>query len=599
MAQYTVRLYFETGFNSINIPDSPALLNGNEATIPPTTEFSYLDFPSLDINQERFLPMVRIRASWDVIKNADYCRIGMWFYFVNGIRMSSGDVAELTLTPDFITSAGGVSQLQILDGVTDRVHITNDTYGLYGEEDPYMNPAYDMDVSSYTYQVGASGHTFVETTFNLDTMGLQHDNNTTPALTAEGTKDGETYRVTYPMVTMLGGRTNYSLSIGGSSHGLMSVQGQGVYELGSNALSDTIRAGIAQARSLGSEDAVSGQYFIPSMFIDGPQLGDDGYFQSGLVGQSGVLNPGSPNFIYGSARNNRVFYGSQTPYTLASASGDTITAKAEEVYGSGMTSPAIMFLADPRRTGKPYYRFTVMQGTSAANTPLDFFRNCVAGQQWQSVPLVMTEKSGGLLDQINHQASISRRDLAESQRYQSYLDESAVAKLSNGIGIVGDTLRGNIGGAFGRAAQAGMGDYLRDQNYERYLQSSALDRAIEEQQFGISQNVHTPTIAFPADPALFAEVTRNGFALYRAVYKSQDISRIDKILTAYGYKHTKMLEPTDFTNRRDFNYVRASISVGNIPRWWANGIAAQLSGGVRVWHRRPDPAYYTQNPVAV
>ena len=74
--------------------------------------------------------------------------------------------------------------------------------------------------------------------------------------------------------------------------------------------------------------------------------------------------------------------------------------------------------------------------------------------------------------------------------------------------------------------------------------------------------------------------------------------RIDKLLTMYGYKKTKALEATDFSNRQYFNYVEAAVSVGNLPRWWADGISAQLANGVRIWHVKPNSSYYANNPVA-
>lgn len=602
MAQYTVRVYFQTGFNSVNIPDGPAMLNGNEQTVPPTTEFSYLDFPSLDLNQERFLPLVRIRTSWDVIKNADYCRIGDWFYFVNGIRMSSGDVAELSLTPDFLTSLGGVSQLVILDGVTDRVHVTDDSYGKYGEDDPYMNPAYDMDVVSKTQTIAKAWYTFIETTIDLKVLGLQKDQNATEAMVASCTKDGQNYMVTYPTVPMVNGTTKYQAGGGGTAvYDLTNVNGQGLFLLGRDTeyQSNLCRKGISQVRALGIDESISGQYSIPTFFVSFPNGGDPGNFVDTLRGQPGMWQMVEVPFVYGSARNNRVFYGSQSPYTLASAAGNTLTAKAEEIYGSGMTGPAVMAIADPRRSGRPYYRFTVLNGKSAAIDFYDFFRNCVAGQQWMDVPMVLNGKSGGLLDQVNHQASIAKRDMADAFAAQKYEEGAARNKLGAVGDVIQNTLDFRLGSAVTSAINRGTSDFDRNNEYSRYLQQSALERALEEQAFGISQNVVEPTVRFPADPAIFSEITSNGFSVYRSVYKAADIARIDKILTAYGYKHTKILEPSDFTNRRDFNYVKASVSIGNIPRWWANGIAAQLAGGVRVWHKRPNPAYYTQNPVAV
>lgn len=598
MAQYTVRVYFQTGFNSVNIPDGPAMLNGNEQTVPPTTEFSYLDFPSLDLNQERFLPLVRIRTSWDVIKNADYCRIGDWFYFINGIRMSSGDVAELSLTPDFLTSLGGVSQLVILDGVTERVHVTDDTFGKYASEDPYMAPAYEMDVESFTHRFTGDPVTFVETTLNLQALGrasLNGDLTASIARTTELDGDGNPYRVTYPTVPKLPAGTKYSTQLLAGSFNLIDTKSQGLFEVtdDTQVYDDWVREGIAQARSLGIEEAISGQFSIPSDFIT---LSNNQRFILRSTGRKGTVSVTDLPFIFGTARNNRIFYGGYTPYTLATAAGNTVTAKAEEIYNGG-TAPQVFYTADPRRTGKPYFRFTPMNSISADGW--DLFRNCAAGQQWNSVPLVMTNKSGSFLDQVSFDASQLRRDMAERFAQQKYYEGEA----KNQVGVVGDVVQNTLDFKFGSAATAaisrGTADFDRENEYNRYRRQSQQERALEEQAFGISQNVYVPSIRFPVDPALFSELTGNGFSVYRTVYKAADIARIDKILTAFGYRHTKILEPTDFTNRRDFNYVKASVSIGNIPRWWANGIAAQLAGGVRVWHKRPNPVYYTQNPVAV
>lgn len=586
MSAYNCRIYTNTGFNTINIPDSPALLD----------QMTYIDLPSLDLNQERFLPEVRVRATWSQVKDADYAKIGDFFYFINpSMIQSSGDCCVIPLVPDYITSAGGPASLEILDGLTIRVHVANDAFGLYGADDPYMAPAYDMDIVSYTHSFSAKQHTYVETTLDLLKMGNDYHNKTVPAVTATNTLNGEDYQVTYPDVSYLDSATTYSTFNG--KEALDGVECQGVYVMEGiqgGTLYPRIREGIAQARALGVEQSISGQYKIPEDFV---ALNNQQGRQTQMVGKSNSVAVGSLPFIYGSANNNRIWYGSQSPYTLASSSGSTMSAKAEEVYDGG-TGPSIMYVADPRRTGKPYFRFKVMNGVDASVNKLDFFRGCIAGQQWQSVPLVMTEKSGGLLDQVSHAASLAKRDLAERHHTQEATQAVAAAGIGGLASIAGgfaDPLHAGqaISGAIGSIAS--IGTTMAAEN--RYQQQQQLERRIEEQQFNISQNVNVPTIAFPADPALFAEVTRNGFGLYRTVYKAADIARIDKILTAFGYKFTKVLEASDFTNRQYFNYIEGTISVGNLPRWWANGIASQIAGGVRVWHVKPSNLYYTNNPI--
>ena len=62
----------------------------------------------------------------------------------------------------------------------------------------------------------------------------------------------------------------------------------------------------------------------------------------------------------------------------------------------------------------------------------------------------------------------------------------------------------------------------------------------------------------------------------------------------YGYRYTKFVEASDFSTRAKFNYVQASgVSVTGLPKWFADGVAEQLMGGVRVWHVLPDVSAYT------
>ena len=329
-------------------------------------------------------------------------------------------------------------------------------------------------------------------------------------------------------------------------------------------------------------------------------------YVSKAVGKAKNISVTGLPFIYGTANNNRVFYGSQSPYILSSSAGNSLSAKAEEIYDGNSTCPTVKVIADPRRTGKPYFRFNPLNGYSADGTGkyTDFFRNAIAGKEWRSIPMVFTQKSGGLLDRTSFNASQKLRSMDETHTTQNLENAKAVDTINAimaGIGVFGKINGGDkasgIAGGLQTAVSMGENEFLRNTAYSQYMERSNLQRAIEEQQFMISQNFNAPTVSFSADPDLFSEATNNGFIVSRVVYKQADISRIDKILTAFGYKFTKVLEASDFTNRTYFNYVRASISVGNLPQWWANGISAQLGGGVRIWHVKPNHSYYSSNPV--
>lgn len=589
MAQYTCTIWANSGFNEINIPDGPGLING----------MSHTDLPVIDLNQERFLPEVRVRAAWSVVRDVDYCKVGDFYYFVNNVFMASADVAVLSLTPDFVTSAGGPASMKILDGMTERVHVSNDSFGKYVEDDPYLLPAYNMDVVTDTFSGDfsrASLYTFVETTLDLKAMGDDVDNGTQPAITAV---DAQNATVTYPYSRSLGqggagassdSKTSYKISnFGGTAIDLISIDGQGLYEDGAAAAA-TWKKGVSAARSMGVEQAISGRFTIPAVFVGGRTLNSNTGFVTDITGQSATRPLYYAPFKFGtnpsSVKNNRVFYGSITPYYLCSAAGNIMSCNAEDIYpASGdAVRPSVTFIADPRRTGKPYFRFQWLNGLNAENDIRDVFRNGVAGREWRSAPMVFTEKSGSAIDMMrfNTKRQLDMIAYRQAQENETYKDIKtawgAVLNLTKTPSAYADIMDS----AF---------------NWQHTMQNTTMRMAAENQEMGVKMGCVAPDVNFAGEPDLLSEITGNGFVVYRPVYSDADIARVDKILTAYGYKHTKVLEASDFNNRTYFNFVKAGVSVGDLPRWWAAGIAAQLAVGVRVWHVAPNPSYYTNNPV--
>ena len=86
--------------------------------------------------------------------------------------MSSGDVANLSLTPDFITSAGGPAAQNYLDGTTSRVHVSIDAFGEHPESDPLTAPALPLkivtDETSLAFNTGTK--TLVDSSLNVRCM---------------------------------------------------------------------------------------------------------------------------------------------------------------------------------------------------------------------------------------------------------------------------------------------------------------------------------------------------------------------------------------------------------------------------------------------
>ena len=95
---YTCRIFSNTGFNATNRPDKPSLLNS----------CSYTDLASMDILQDGELNSIRVNASYAQIKNADYAKVGDWYYAIIGRHMENPDTCTLALLPDYTLSAGAM-----------------------------------------------------------------------------------------------------------------------------------------------------------------------------------------------------------------------------------------------------------------------------------------------------------------------------------------------------------------------------------------------------------------------------------------------------------------------------------------------------------
>lgn len=136
---WQARLYYDTGFNSINVPDSEETLIASSGNIK--------TFSTMDILQRYFLSKITIRAFEDDVINADYLKIydennenKYAFYSINGYNMTSGDVVDLTVVMDPLLSCGGIENIDFADGMTRRHHVSDDAFGAYQEDDPLLIP---------------------------------------------------------------------------------------------------------------------------------------------------------------------------------------------------------------------------------------------------------------------------------------------------------------------------------------------------------------------------------------------------------------------------------------------------------------------------
>lgn len=600
MAECLVRIYRNTGYNNSNIPDSPALLN----------QAPYSDLPALQINQERFLSAIRVRTDWNTVRGCDYCRVSYgydsddttMYYFVDYVRMVATDVAELSLTPDFFTSGGGIAGFSIEDGITERVHVSDDRYGRWNSDDPLLAPSEAMQLKSHWWKPGNSSVVAVETTLNPGITARKKQAVKYEAIEGEEEPSDRDQTVLVPLAWPNHINTKFKVPIASRA----TNRGTALYVTYSDIALESHPAGtqsaemqhLASLRSLGLDQAILSQVKYPTAFIsfDPATATDDQVILISLDGKNGQVSS-DIKFAQFDCRNNLINYSNFTKYGIMSCAGEGAEFDPSDLYNyeSTESAPKVRYIADPNPDGKPYFRYSTVNFDGSTD---GFWRNCISGMPWKQVPLVFTGASGSEINKIKFQNNLDlgRYDRAHEKR-SNYIDfgtKSAFAGIPSGKDPV-SILTGVLGGGVG-AMKSWMGE---GESNLKYLQQRTNELADLE----IANNVVVPTVNFPFNSDVMRDAYGNGVFCYRYIYTNNDVKRIDKLLTMYGYKVTKALEIDDFSNRRYFNFIKcANITLGAAsskrrPRWFLDGAAAQLRDGVRIWHTAPNSNYYYNNPI--
>ena len=609
MAEYKVTLFLNSGFNAVNIPDSVATLNASAA---------HVEVDPVEILQNRFLTKVRINADWSIVKDCDYCKIGDFYYSVGSVDMQSENTAELSLTPDFILSAGGTKEgnatFQILDGVTERQTVSEDNFGEYTDDDPLTTPQRPLRlITAWLMDTSKDGaYTYISTTLDLRKQGQNKEGVTyTDSETGKSATVPKTYQIDSSQVTKIGfSEVNADGSItmpvegkitDGTKYYIRDDTNEEVVEL------EEIESGIAQARVLGIENSIIDQWSVPKIYVNNSDTGDQ-FSPTSVIGTAGSFDVPFPFEWNQTVKNKRLEYGEYCKYGIITTSGNSMEAAPEVLKAGNETAPKVEWRADPRPEGKPYFRFHSMNGDK------EFWRNCIAGSKWQKVPLVYQGQSGTALTRLNFDNDRAMKKQLKSQ----FMNDNEIDRFQNTLESIGNAFTGSLsgaakgfksGGLIGAGAGA-IGSVLGSAyNYEfsnarlenqrdYYKANYALEKKNELSQLYQNTTVYTPTVNFPYESDIIRDVKGNGVLVYRYEYDPYDADRIDKLLTMYGYKETEDLKMENFNRRQKFDYVQcSSVTVTGRPRWWNDGIGDQLRNGIRIWHIKPDPSAYTDNPI--
>lgn len=593
---YDVIAYKNTGFSIGNTPDSPDLLMGMNSVVLPTT----------DLVQNRTITKVTVRCEtgYEMIKDVDYCKIGDAFYWVTNITMSSVDTAVLDLAIDGLLSAGGIGAISIIDGTLTRACTPDDVFGKYTTPEPIapMSPL-ELVVGNLIGDDGnpyndPSGQPLVIVAATLDLSSSE-----TEAVTYTDPATGETVAVPKMKAAQGSHQTIMQISDTQSRTAYSPLQR---YYMSS---SETVQKSIENARSLNQEGGIIGQFIIPREYVALVQYTAAGEI-SKLESDFLTEDSGLPIEYDATVKNKKVLYGEYNRFMVMSiGSGNTAEFKPEDIMEEGQANARFIIFADLRMGERPYCRPKSYLGDTK-----NIFQNAIPGATWADAPIVYTDKSGSQLDKIlftaerEIQADLNMRTVYESAGIKP--GGGAIGMFSSVPGWFNRWLGGTVG-MFG-SVSPGSGEYAltADQmiGASEYAMKGDISNASEDimnnfksagTKFVASQVV-APNIQFPRSDSL-RDFFGNGFLIMRLKPCANDIAWMDKWHTMFGYALSNVPFTSEYLNcRQYFNYIESPNVVidAPVPFYMREIISNQLRNGVRIWHVKPNPSYYsTGNPI--
>lgn len=600
---WKLTLYKNTGMNSVNTVDKPSRLAKADAVV----------LPVLDILQGEFLTSINVKATRQQVKDVDFLALqdestnDTFFYSVESFTSTSVDVQTLFITMDALLTLefliGGIENITILDGITERHHVKtdDDVYGAFTEEDPLLVPSQELGFNEeYAYNdKDDTLHTIIQSTAQLRQTG---------ASSKSVTYTDGTNKVTVPSPAV-------PVPVGKETLCEFGADWSAVYKMAGTQLWDYNTAGTKEGldklRGLGIEQgSIYASYSIPETSFQKTENADGHIDVMSGTKYEVTLNINITRGMAG-IRNMRVFYGSINTIELISvASGMRMSFKPEDLAKviEGTYQPlTLVRITDPRPSGRPYFQFKYFKGID--QTQAGFFANAVAGATWANAPIVYDQASGSQLNEIRYNTTMEGMTLAGQQQIdrmnydlQRQQRGMLIGTINNAASIISGAATGN-----GVNIVSGVQNQLSSiYNYTENVSQAQFNKAQLDETYAynsrkelmnlkINNTIVAPDLHFPNSETI-RDFLGNGVYVVQYTPVPSDLFKLDKILTMYGYKNTKPLAAEDFTSRSRFNYVQAhGVTIGgNVPKWLREAAAAQISAGVRVWHKLPDVRDYTE-----
>lgn len=566
MAEYQVMLYKNTGFNSNNIPDSPALID----TI---SEEHKTSVPSLFLNQNNDLSTIKVQGTWEGLKNVDYCKIGDCYYFVTNVFMFNDDVCQLSLQLDPITTIQ-IANMDFIDGWCSRRIIPQSEQSISNynmniiPEDWTQQQSCVMDFAKDLAKQSLGGDV-TNYDFVLATVDLIDIQAKAVKYSSEGT---DTLSVAVPQVATLpySKSTVFQMNVPSDVVEFKYPNGALYFEP-----NDKVTEGLAAVRSLGVESAIIGSYSIPVMYVEGTD--DDNGRAIKIIGKSGISSIESMKYEYYDFIENKKVFALYNTFELVSVAGsNSAQYEFEAIYHQGDTYPSFYVWSDPSPNGSPFIRPEWYYGNDT-----NFWTGSIKGAGWLNNQVVFNIGSGIRQDYVSINRNI--RQTAASSMIENISSLSSVGLSTLGMftsGKAPSKMEDISGATSGFGTAIGQANKAINNYFTAF--KSLQDFANKAVQFA-------PTIIYPYTSSIQSYVG-NDFNIIRYRLTENDARRFDNYLHRYGERVDEPFKKEYLHKKQQYDFIQMSNCQikSNAGIRFNQQAESMFNGGIRIWHTLPN-----------
>ena len=630
MANYVVKIYNQTGFDTCNVPDSPRMIESNFTP--------YKEYTTFELVQGRYLATLRVQLTAIEANKIDLVTVSSdlindtTVYTVDGYNMCAPDVCEFTLLLEPYSTLGGFgydSGNNVLNGSIKRCHVSveEDNKNFYTLPEPFENRE-PIEWSVQRLMAETENPLTLVETLSIPSQLMKKD--ALCQLVGEGKVD-------------VAGLSNSNCSRMGAVTGIFvgydeknsnSFVYQYMETVSARNLKSTILKVEDQDITLGTRwwNADNINYEVTISHLEYKTVKDDKVLKGSLISDLvsdgragdvtaiwevprkflmlgttkldydpseednyGGVDEAKSNSVSGSIAltkwatttyNNKINYGQDLMVRVyCPASGSSSEHQVTEIMtpnsaAEWISSVPFTIMADVRPTGSPIFMFNYLNKSNN----LDNMIEVVKGGQWRQVALTDVGTANKLDVMKNeHREELYNYDRA-TQRINNF-----VANVSDALNIAGNLKLAFTGGGNESIVPYGLNIYNRQrQVWRNNLVNQQQNQELSSKAAMASVNISRESTSFANDR------NKNTFFAIVSHFSNNDLMAFDTFLTRYGYNVGNMPfeeMQTAFYNRPSYNFVQVNDMTvesvtGNVNL--VNDAVERLKQGLRIWHVKPN-----------